>query len=69
MNRQTAAEILAGITKEKIIEGGRVLSCFLTFAKLDHKEFIKMKPAKRSMLMAAFLIEYGRKSAKENDTE
>lgn len=69
MNRKIIAEIFSGMTKEKISEGAATLSTFLTIMKLDHKGFNKMKPAERGALMAACLIEYGRKSAKENETQ
>jgi hypothetical protein len=69
MNRKMVAEIFTSMTKEKITEGAGTLSSFLTIMKLDHKGFNKMKPAERGALMAACLIEYGRKSAKENETQ
>lgn len=69
MNRKIIAEIFSGMTKEKISEGAATLSTFLTIMKLDHKGFNKMKPAERGALMAACLIEYGRKSVKENETQ
>lgn len=69
MNKQMAIEILKSITKEKLMEGAGILVFFMSVAKYDCENFDKMNTDQRNSLIAAFLIEYGRKSAKENETQ
>ena len=69
MNRKMAIEILKSITKEKLMEGAGILVFIMNVAKYNCENFDKMNTDQRNSLIAAFLIEYGRKSVKENETQ